>query len=131
MNLFFQRESTIDCEAMLIDTIYEAALYPHLWPQVLNGIRELCHADQCTLFYYDRTEHTHNYAAAARARLPTLDLFLKEFIAAQAAHINNQLRGLHVGQVVTDDDIFQLSGKSYAQMVGNKYMQCLWPKLNF
>lgn len=131
MNSLFQPATTKSCEATLINAIYDAAMHPHLWSQVLDAIREFCGADQCTVFYYDGIERQRNYAAAARLKVETLDLYLNEFIAPQAAQINNQLRCLPEGKVVTDKDISQLSGKSYAQIVGTKYMECLWPKLNF
>jgi DNA-binding CsgD family transcriptional regulator len=131
MNSLFQPTSTKGCEASLINAIYDAAMHPHLWPQVLDAIREFCGADQCTVFYYDGVERQRNYAAAARLKVQTLDLYLDEFIAPQAAQLNNQLRCLPEGKVVTDEDIGRLSGKSYAQIVGSKYMQCLWPKLHF
>lgn len=131
MNSLFQPDVTMGSEATLINAIYDAAMHPHLWPQVLEGIREFCGADQCTVFYYDGIDWQRNYAAAARLKVQTLDLYLDEFIAPQAAQINNQLRCLPEGKVVTDKDICRLSGKSYAQIVGAKYMQCLWPKLQF
>lgn len=131
MNSIFQTDSTKSCETNLINAIYDAAMHPHLWPQVLERIRQFCGADQCTVFYYDAIERQRNYAAAARLKVQTLDLYLEEFIAPQAAQINNQLGCLPEGKVVTDKDIYQLSSKSYAQIVGAKYMQCLWPKLHF
>lgn len=131
MNSFFQPESIKGCEATLINAIYEAAMHPHLWPQVLDAIRQFCGADQCTVFYYDGIERQRNYASAARLKVQTLDLYLDEFIAPQAEQINTQLRYLPEGKVVTDQDIFRLSGRSYAQIVGAKYMQYLWPKLHF
>ncbi|WP_062058987.1 helix-turn-helix transcriptional regulator [Cellvibrio sp. OA-2007] len=126
-----QPECTPASDSQLINAIYEAAIYPQLWPQVLDSIRLNCGADQCTIFYYDAIERRCNYAAAARLKTQTLDLYLDEFIAPQAAQLNNQLRGLPEGMAVTDSDIVQLSGKRYAQIVGAKYMQCLWPKLHF
>ncbi len=131
MNSFFQPDAKMGSEATLINTIYDAAMHPQLWPQVLEAIRIFCGADQCTVFYYDGIERERNYAAAARLKVQTLDLYLDEFIAPQAEQINNQLRCLPEGKVVTDNDIYCLSGKSYAQLVGAKYMQCLWPKLHF
>lgn len=131
MNSFFQPDATVGSESTLINAIYDAAMHPHLWPKVLEGIREFCGADQCTVFYYDEIDRQRNYAAAARLSVQTLDLYLAEFIAPQAEQINNQLRCLPEGEVVTDKDISRLSGKSYAQIVGAKYMQCLWPKLHF
>ena len=131
MNSFLQPDLNKGCEASLINAIYDAAMHPHLWPQVLDGIREFCGADQCTVFYYDAIERHRNYAAAARLKVQTLDLYLDQFIAPQAEQINTQLRCLAEGKVVTDRDILCLSGKSYAQIVGAKYMQCLWPKLHF
>lgn len=118
-------------EATLINSIYAAAMHSHLWPQVLDLIREFCGADQCTVFYYDGIERQRNYAAAARLKVQTLELYLDEFIAPQAEQINTQLRCIPEGKVVTDHDILCLSGKNYAQIVGAKYMQCLWPKLHF
>lgn len=131
MNSFFQPDATMGSESTLINAIYDAAMQPDLWPQVLEGIRKFCGADQCTVFYYDEIDRQRNYAAAARLRVQTLDLYLDEFIAPQAEQINNQLRCLPEGEVVTDADIYRLSGKHYAQIVGVKYMQCLWPKLQF
>jgi len=131
MNSLFQPDSTMGSEASLINAIYDAAMHPHLWPQVLDAIRVFCSADQCTVFYYDGVERQRNYAAAARLKIQTLDLYLDEFIAPQAAQINNQLRCIPEGNVVTDEDIYRLSGKRYAEIVGAKYMQCLWPKLHF
>jgi|GEM_PF-1875881 len=131
MNSLFQPDTVMGCEAKLINAIYDAAMHPSLWPQVLDAIREYCGADQCTVFYYDGIERQRNYAAAARLNLQTRDLYLDEFIAPQAAQLNNQLRCLPEGIVVTDNDICRLSGNHYAQMVGAKYMQCLWPKLQF
>lgn len=131
MNSFFQPNATMGSEATLINAIYDAAMHPYLWSQVLEAIREFCGADQCTVFYYDGIDQQRNYAAAARLKVQTLDLYLNEFIAPQAEQINNQLRCLPEGEVVTDNDIYRLAGKSYAQVVGAKYMQCLWPKLHF
>ncbi len=131
MNSLFHLDSAMGCEATLVNAIYDAAMHPQLWPQVLEAIREYCGADQCTVFYYDGIEQQRNYAAAARLNLQTRDLYLDEFIAPQAAQINNQLRCLPEGKVVSDKDIARLSGKSYAQIVGAKYMQSLWPKLHF
>lgn len=131
MNSLLQPDPTKGCKSSLINAIYDAAMYPHLWPQVLDAVRQFCGADQCTVFYYDAIERQRNYAAAARLQMQTLDLYLDEFIAPQAEQINTQLRCLVEGKVVTDQDILYLSGKSYAQIVGTKYMQCLWPKLRF
>lgn len=131
MDSLFQPTAVTGCEAKLINAIYDAAMHPHLWPQVLDDIRAYCGADQCTVFYYDGIERQRNYAAAARLNIEARDLYLDEFIAPQAAQLNNQLRCLPEGEVVTDNDIGRLSGKNYAQIVGAKYMQCLWPKLQF
>lgn len=131
MNLFFQPAPKMGCEANLINAIYDAAIHSHLWPQVLNAIRKFCDADQCTLFYYDSEERRHNYAAAAHMNMQILDLYLNEFISPQAEKIHNELHYLPEGKVVADHDLLCLSGKNYAQIVGTKYMQCLWPKLHF
>jgi DNA-binding CsgD family transcriptional regulator len=131
MNSPLQPDSTAGSEATLINAIYDVAMQPHLWPKLLDAIREFCGADQCTVFYYDENDRQRNYAAAARLKLQTLDLYLDEFIAPQAAQINNQLRCLPDGEVVTDSDVYQLSGKTFAQNVGAKYMQCVLPNLHF
>jgi len=131
MDSLFQPSAVRGCETILINAIYDAAMHPQLWPQALDAIREYCGADQCTVFYYDGIERQRNYAAAARLNLQKRDLYLDEFIAPQAIQLNNQLRCLPEGKVVTDKDISHLSGKNYAQIVGAKYMQCLWPKLQF
>lgn len=131
MNSLDQFAPEKGCERKLINAIYDAAMHSHLWPSVLEAIREFCGADQCTVFYYDGIERQRNYAAAARLRVQTLDLYLDEFIAPQAEQINSQLRCIPEGKVVTDEDIYHLAGKRYAQIVGTKYMQCLWPKLHF
>lgn len=125
MSSLFQPDAVMGCEGQLINAIYDAAIHPYLWPQVLDAIREYCGADQCTVFYYDDIERQRDYAAAARLNLQTRDLYLDEFIAAQAAQINSQLGCLPEGIVVTDKDISSLSGKNYAQIVGTIYMQCL------
>lgn len=115
----------------LVNLIYDAALRPDLWRRVLKIIRTSCGADQCTLFYYDHLQHQHNYAAAARADKNTLNLYLNEFIAQQAAQINNQLAKLPEGVVVSDQDIHCLAGTGYSAIVGDKYMNALWPNLYF
>lgn len=131
MNPFLQPSALGGCESKLINAIYDAATRSDLWPRVLDGIRKFCGTDQCTIFFYDGIEQHRNYAAAARLKIQTLDLYLDQFITSQAEQLNNQLRCLPTGKVVTDIDIFQLSGNSYAQIVGEKYMQSLWPKLQF
>ena len=121
------RSHTLD----LVNLIYDAALQPNLWQQVLETIRIYCGADQCTLFYYDSLQQRHNYAAAARTDEATLNLYLKEFIAQQAAQINNQLAKLPEGVVVSNQDIHHLTGSDYSVVVGDKYMNTLWPNLHF
>jgi len=131
MNALIKPHLSTDCTHDLVNLIYDAALQPDLWRQVLETIRTYCGADQCTLFCHDRLQHQHNYAAAARADENTLSLYLNEFIAQQAAQINNQLAKLPEGVVVSDQDIRSLAGTAYSAIVGDKYMNALWPNLHF
>lgn len=115
----------------VINLIYQAALQPHLWQKILTDIRLLCGADQCTLFFYDALEPQRCLASAARADEEVLTRYLKNFIKQQASLMNNQLQSLPEGQVVTDHDIRLYVGKEYSGVVGQDYMQTLWPNLKF
>jgi DNA-binding CsgD family transcriptional regulator len=115
----------------LINLIYQAALQPLLWPETLNDIRILCGADQCTLFFYDAFEPHRCLASAARVDEATLTQYLKKSIQQQATQVNNQLKVLPEGQVVIDQEIYELVGKNYSDIVGEEYMQTFWPNLKF
>lgn len=115
----------------VINLIYQAALQPLLWSEILSDIRILCGADQCTLFFYDALEPHRCLASAARADEEVLTHYLQSSIQQQATQIHNQLKALPEGQVVTDQDIRQFAGEEYSGIVGNDYMQTFWPNLKF
>ncbi len=118
-------------ERTLVNLIYEAALKPDLWRQVLNELRLISNADQCTLFFYSRNEPHKNFATAARINEQTITLFLKDFIEQQAHHIYRQLAIIPEGRLVSDIDIMEISGNDYSTLVGPEYMKNLWPNLRF
>jgi len=115
----------------IINLIYQAALQPLLWSEILSDIRALCGADQCTLFFYDALEPSRRLVSAARADEEVLTHYLKNFIEQQAMQINNQLKALPEGEVVTNEDVRQFSGEEYSKIVGAEYMQSFWPNLKF
>lgn len=115
----------------IINRIYQAALQPYLWPDILSDIRLACSADQCTLFFYDGLEPERSLASAARADEHILSQYLKHYIQQQATQINHQLNALPEGQVVTDRDMRQFVGEEYSGIVGKDYMQTFWPNLKF
>ena len=114
-----------------INLIYQAALQPLLWSEVLNDIRMLCNTDQCTLFFYDAFDPSRCLVSAARADEQALASYLKNFIKLQAAQINNQLKALPEGTVATNEHIRQFSGDEYSKIVGANYMENIWPNLKF
>jgi len=114
-----------------INLIYQAALQPPLWSEILSDIRILCGADQCTLFFYDALEPSRRLVSAARTNEEALTHYLKNFIQQQAIQINNQLKSLPEGQVVTNQDVRQFAGEEYSKIVGAEYMQKFWPNLKF
>lgn len=118
-----------ELENQLIGNIYEAAVDPKHWPQVLQGICNLCSADQCTLFFYDAHCRSRNYATAARVDMDTINIYLRDFIDLQAAELQGQLKPVAEGKVVTPKDINRLTGNDYEKAVGESYMQKIWPNL--
>lgn len=120
-----------DQESQLISRIYEAALDPSCWCDVLQSIAGLCNAGQCTMFFYDAQCRARNFAVAARNREGIIDKYLQEFIDLEAADFHRQLINLREGEVVTPTDLIRLTGKSYDQIVGDEYMQTFLPKLEF
>ncbi len=115
----------------LINLIYQAALQPDLWSKILINIQILCGTNQCTFFYYDALEPAQCFANAAHANEEILSRYLKDFIYQQAKQINNELKALPEGQVVTNQDIRHFAGKEYSGIVGTDYMQTFWPNLKF
>lgn len=115
----------------VINLIYQAALQPLLWSEILSDIRTLCDVDQCTLFFYDAIEPGQCIAGAARADEQVVTHYLKNFIRQQATQINSQLKALPEGQVVTNDDVRLITGAEYSEIVGADYMQNFWPNLKF
>ena len=118
-------------QSQLITKIYDAAINPDLWQPVLQQIQSLCGTDQCTLFFYDAFCRTRNYASAARINANGMEVYLDHLIDAQAADINNRLKDLPVGKVVSNEDIRRLADKNYEELVGNEYMEKAWPNLQF
>ena len=131
MDAYLQSQQVKPSISDVINLIYQAALQPHLWQKILTDIRILCGADQCTLFFYDALEPARCLASAARADEEVLTRYLKNFIKQQAALMNDQLHSLPEGQVVTDHDIRLYIGEEYSGVVGQDYMQTLWPNLKF
>lgn len=118
-------------DSALVNLIYDTAMQPELWQRVLNELRLISNTDQCTLFFYSRTEPHKNFATAARINEQAITLFLSDFIEQQAQHIYRQLAILPEGQLVSDNDIRDISGHSYSTLVGPEYMNNLWPNLQF
>lgn len=120
-----------DEESQLISRIYEAALVPDRWGNVLRSIAEMCNAGQCTMFFYDAQCRARNFAVAARNKEGMIEKYLQEFIDVEAADLHKQLIDFREGEVVTPDDLIRITGKSYDQIVGDEYMQTFLPKLEF
>lgn len=118
-------------ESQLISRIYEAALAPELWEDLLQVICNASGAYQCTMFFYDAQCRARNFAVAVKAKDGALDKYLNDFIDIEAADFHQQLRQLQEGQVVTPKDLIKLTGKSYDEIVGAEYMETFLPKLDF
>lgn len=120
-----------ELESQLISRIYEAALAPDRWCNVLQSIAEMCNAGQCTMFFYDAQCRARNFAVAARNKEGMIDKYLQEFIDVEAADFHKQLINFREGEVVTPSDLMRITGKSYDQIVGDEYMKTFLPKLEF
>lgn len=120
-----------DYESQLISRIYEAALVPELWSDVLQSITEACDAHQCTLFFYDAQCRARNFAVAAKTRGEIIDKYLREFIDLEAARMHMQLAQLKEGEIATPTDLVRVTGGSYEDLVGAEYMQTFMPQLQF
>lgn len=118
-------------KSQLIAMIYDAAMNPSRWQPVLQAIQTLCGADQCTLFFYDAFCRSRNYASAARISADSINAYLNHFIDVQARDINNQLKDLPEGKVVSAQDLHALTKTTYEKLVGNEYMDKAWPNLSF
>lgn len=118
-------------KSQLIAMIYDAAMNPSRWQPVLQRIQILCGVDQCTLFFYDAFCRSRNYASAARISTDSINAYLNYFIDEQAKDINNQLKELPEGKVVSAHDIHALTKTTYEKLVGHEYMDKAWPNLSF
>ena len=110
-------------ESQLISRIYEAALVPELWSDVLQSITEACDAHQCTLFFYDAQCRARNFAVAAKTRGEIIDKYLREFIDLEAARMYMQLAQLKEGEIAIPTDLVRVTGGSYEDLVGLNHLQ--------
>ncbi|PUA29636.1 MAG: hypothetical protein B0W54_03425 [Cellvibrio sp. 79] len=120
-----------DYESQLISRIYEAALTPELWSEVLQSITNVCGAHQSTLFFYDAQCRARNFAVADKTRREIIEKYLCEFIDIEAARMHLQLSRLKEGEVATPADLLRVTGGSYEDLVGAEYMEKLMPQLQF
>jgi len=118
-------------ESQLVQRIYDAALDSRLWAGVMQSISDACEADQCTMFFYDARCRARNFAAAARINEGVASKYLQEFIDLEAAEFHKNMAPLQEGQVVTSEDLIEITGKSYDAIVGREYMETFLPQLQF
>lgn len=120
-----------ELESQLIRRIYDAALDGKLWAGVMQSIADACDADQCTMFFYDARCRGRNFAAAARINDGIVKKYLQEFIDLEAAEFHKNMAPLQEGQVVTSDELINITGKTYDAIVGREYMDMFLPQLQF
>lgn len=120
-----------DVESQLISRIYDAATDVNQWRSVLQSIAQACNADQCSMFFYDAQCRARNFAVAARIKEDLVDKYLLEFIDVEAADFHKQLCLIDEGEVVTENDLLNITGKTYDEILGIEYMETFMPKLQF
>ena len=120
-----------EVESEIIGRIYDAALDAHKWLSILQSLKEICNADQCTLFFYDAQSRSRNFALATKTVDGIIDKYLRDFIDIEAADFHQQLRQLKEGEVVTPLELVKTTGKYYDEIVGDEYMQTFMPNLKF
>ncbi|WP_039917811.1 helix-turn-helix transcriptional regulator [Cellvibrio mixtus] len=120
-----------DYESQLISRIYEAALDPGLWSDVLQSITDACGAHQSTLFFYNAQCRARNFAVAAKTCGGIIEKYLREFIDVEAARMHIQLSRLKEGELATPTGLFRVTGGTYEDLVGAEYMETFMPELQF
>lgn len=108
-------------ENKLIGDIYDAALNPSLWRNILVAIRDAMMIDECTIFFYDAQCRARNYAECASGDDEVKELFLRDWIDVEVAVLDQHFKSVPVGLVIQAPTFEEIGNQKYEKFLGEDY----------
>jgi DNA-binding CsgD family transcriptional regulator len=108
-------------ENKLIGDIYDAALNPGLWRNILVDIRDRMGIDECTIVFYDAQCRERNFADSASGDDDQIKLYLKDYIDAEMAALDQYFNSIPIGAVTHAQTLTKLAGQRYEKLMGEDY----------
>lgn len=94
----------------IIEDIYEAAITPHRWVDVLDKIRTAVEAKHAVILMYDANDSSCNRIMTAGATPDLERIYLKEYIDSDVHWLRKVFYSIPEGDVISSQDFQKMTG---------------------